>query len=420
MTEAKNSSSETMSSNDLSIYDVIIVGAGPGGSATATFLARKGLKVLLLDRAIFPRNKICGDGLTPRAVAAIERLGVLEQVTNVSQRIDYAKVIAPNGKEIISPIGEADIAKGAYMLAVPRLELDHILVENAVSSGAILIEGCKVNAIENNSNGVIVKSRIKRKVHEFRAKYAVIATGANMGLLKKQGFLTNIPKPIIAARAYYEGANYDREFFNFHFNEVTLPGYGWVFPLADNKINVGTAVIPSKSKKQYDIKSLYHDFSNRPYMKQVLSGATLLEEVKSYPIRIDFMTAMLYQERTLLVGEAAGLTNPLTGEGIDYALECGEIAAQQLHKILTEGDNPAQLSNYSLALHHKFDAIFNFSNQITKYCLNPFMLNTMVVMAAKRQNLRESLTNIMLGLKELPANMTVGKLLLKIVKNLKK
>jgi geranylgeranyl reductase family protein len=419
MTESKNSSSESMSSNALSLYDVVIIGAGPGGSATATFLAQKGVKVLLLDRAMFPRNKICGDGLTPRAVTALERLGVLEQVTNVSQRINYAKVIAPNGKEIISSIGEADIAQGAYMLAIPRLKLDHILVENAVSSGVILIEGCKVNAIENNSDGVIVKGSIKRKVHEFHAKYAIIATGANMGLLKKQGFLANTPKPIIAARAYYEGANYDRDFFNFHFNEVILPGYGWVFPLADNKINVGIGVIPGKSKKQHDIKALYHDFTNRPYMKQVLSGAIALGEVQSYPIRTDFMTATLYRERTLAVGEAAGLTNPLTGEGIDYALECAEIAAQQLHEMLTTGDNPEQLSNYALALHHKFDAIFNFSNQMTTCCLKPFMLNTMVVMAAKRKNLRESLTNIVLGLKEPPANITVGKILLKIVKNLK-
>jgi len=420
MTEAKNSSSETISGNDLSIYDVVIIGAGPGGSATATFLARKGVKVLLLDRAVFPRNKTCGDGLTPRAVAAIERLGVLEQVSNVSQRINYAKVIAPNGKEIVASIGETDIAtQGAYMLAVPRVELDYILVENAVSEGAMLIEGCKVNAIANNNDGVIVKGNIKRKVHEFHAKYAIIATGANMGLLKKQGFLTNTPKPIIAARAYYENANYDREFFNFHFNEVTLPGYGWVFPLANNKINVGIGVIPGKSKKQHDIKSLYHDFANRPYMKQVLSGATSLGEVQSYPIRTDFMTATLYQERTLVVGEAAGLTNPLTGEGIDYALECGEIAAKQLHSILSKGDNPTQLSEYAQELHHKFDAIFNFSNQMARCCLKPFMLNTMVVMAAKRENLRESLTNIVLGLKEPPANITVGKILLKIVKNLK-
>jgi geranylgeranyl reductase family protein len=420
MTEVKNSSNETMSSNDLSIYDVVIVGAGPGGSAAATFLARKGVKVLLLDRAMFPRNKTCGDGLTPRAVAAIERLGVLEQVINVSQRIGYAKVIAPNGGEIISSIADTNIEEGAYMLAAPRLELDHILVENAILSGATLVEGCKVNAIENNADGVIVKGSVKRKTHNFRAKYAVIATGANMGLLKKQGFLETTPNPIIAARAYYEGANYDRDFFNFHFNEVTLPGYGWVFPLANNKINVGVGVIPGKSKKQHDIKSLYHDFANRPYMKKVLSDATLLGEVQSYPIRTDFMTATLYQQRTLLIGEAAGLVNPLTGEGIDYALECGEIAAQQLHSILTEGDNPAQLSEYALALHNKFDPIFSFSNQMTKCCLKPFMLNTIIGVAAKRESLRGSLTNIVLGLKEPPANITVGKVLLKILKHLKK
>jgi len=423
MTELKknnNGVAVSSNSNSHTVYDVVIIGAGPGGSSTATFLARKGVKVLLLDRAIFPRNKTCGDGLTPRAVSVIERLGVLEQVTAVSQRIEFAKVIAPNGGEIISSIGEADLAQAAYMLAVPRLELDHILVKNAVSAGAILLENCKVDKINNYAKGVVVKGNIESKEYEFHAKYAIIATGANMGLLKKQGLLENTPQPIIAARAYYKDANYNRQFFNFHFNEVTLPGYGWVFPLADNKINVGVGIIPGKSKVKHDIKSLYRDFANRPYMKQVLAGATLLGEVQSYPIRTDFITATLYQERTLVVGEAAGLTNPLTGEGIDYALECGEIAAQQLHGILSKDDNPEQLSEYARVLHSKYDAIFNFSSQITKCCLKPFMLNMMIKVAAKRESLRKSLTNIILGLREPPANITAGKVFLKMLKHIKK
>ena len=410
-------------SNNVPRYDVIIIGAGPGGSATATFLAQKNFKVLMLDRASFPRNKICGDGLPPRAVAALDRLGVLDQVSAAGQHIDYFKLIAPNGKTMISSITEAAIEKeNAYMLAIPRMVFDDILVKNAVACGAELIEGCKVVGVENNADGVVVKGVVNREPHAFHAKYAVIATGASMGLLKKLGFLdkNNMPEPIIAGRAYFENADHDSSVFNFHFNEVTLPGYGWIFPLKDNKVNVGVGIMPGKSIQKHNIKSLFYDFAKRPYMKQVLVGATQLGEVQSYPIRTDFLTATVYQNRSLLVGEAAGLGNPLTGEGLDYAIECGEVAAHHLAKILADGDDPARLADYAKALDQKYSAIFKFSNSMVARCLNPFMLNSMIRVSAKRESLRRSLTNIMLGLKQPPANISAGNVLVKIFRHLRR
>lgn len=399
-------------------YDVVIIGAGPGGSSAATFLARNGASVLLVDRAIFPREKICGDGLTPRGVAVIERLGVLDQVSQISQRIDYAKVIAPNGRSMTSAIQQTK-QDDTYMLAAPRFDLDYILVKNAVSTGVTFQEGCKVTGIENKKNIVIVRGEIDGELCEFRAKYTIIATGANMGLLKKQGFLSTTPKPIIAARAYYKNADHQAESFNFHFNEVTLPGYGWIFPLPGNRVNVGIGIIPKKHQKQCNIKSLYNNFVERSYMKQVLSEATQLGDVQSYPIRTDFMTARIFKDRTLLVGEAAGLVNPLTGEGIDYAMECGEIAAEYLQKIINKDDNPMQLLAYEVALREKYEPIFNFSNQIISCCIKPLMLNTMISVAAKRKTLNRSLTNIVLGLKEPPTKITTGRILLKIFKHMK-
>ena len=399
-------------------YDVIVIGAGPGGTAAATFLAKKGVRVLLLDRATFPREKICGDGLTPRGVAAIEHLGALKQVTAAGQRINYAKVIAPNGRSassLIQDLGHDD----TYMLAIPRIDLDHILVQNAVNEGVVLQEACKVDSIENSDDHVTVKGETVGKAAVFTAKYAIIATGANMGLLKKQGFLDEAQQPIIAARAYFENAHHDKEHFNFHLNEVTLPGYGWVFPLQNNRVNIGVGIIPKKQKEQNNIKAHFDSFINRPYMKQVLSEATQLDDVKSYPIRTDFLTTLIYKQRTLLVGEAMGLVNPLTGEGIDYAIESGEIASEHLYHILHNGDQPADLCHYEKALKDKFSPIFKFSNQMVNCCMKPFMLNTMISVAAKRESLKNNLTSIILGLKEPPAKITTGKILMKIIKNLR-
>jgi geranylgeranyl reductase family protein len=409
----------TNTSDNVAQYDVAIIGAGPAGSAAATYLARRNLKVLLLDRAAFPRNKICGEGLTPRCVAAIDRLGVMGQVKAAAQHIDQFRVIAPDGTTITSEIGDFEIEpKNAYMLAIPRLALDDILVKNAVASGAKLIEGCKVASIENNADGVVVEGVIDRKPKQFHAKYVVIATGANMGLLKKQGFLdkNNMPQPIIAARAYFENADHDSSVFNFHFNEVTLPGYGWIFSLPNNQVNIGVAVMQGKAVDRRDIKSLLSDFMNRPYMQNVLSGATQLGELQSYPIRTDFMTATVYKQRSLLVGEAAGLVNPLTGEGIDYAIESGELAAEHLGEILENDGTADQLAAYSAALDEKYAAIFKFSNRTTKRYLNTFMLNKIIGQSAKRASLKNALINVMLGLRAPPENMTVLKIFWKLFK----
>ena len=133
----------------------------------------------MLDQATFPRNKTCGDGLTPRGVSVIDRLGVLEEVKSVGQRIDYAKVIAPNGRSMTTNISQSTY-DDAYMLAVPRFDLDNVLVKNAVATGAVLQEGCKVTEITDKPNHVIVHGMILGEVCQFNAKYAIVATGASM------------------------------------------------------------------------------------------------------------------------------------------------------------------------------------------------------------------------------------------------
>lgn len=401
-------------------YDVIIIGAGPGGSSTATFLARNGFQVLLLDLAVFPREKICGDGITPKGVAMLDKLGVLEQLSNgMAHRIDYAQTIAPNGRTLTSSIQKTE--KGCkHMLTIPRFELDNVLLNNSIKEGVEFQGNCKITKIENKDSHVIVHGQSDGEDRLFQGKYAIIATGANMGLLSKHGFLTEKPDPIIATRSYYENSNVQSDCFNFHFNDVPLPGYGWVFPMANNKINVGIGIIFKKNKKHPHIKQVYSNFVDQPYMRDMLEGATRLTELQTYPIRTDFLTATLYKKRTLLVGEAAGLVNPLTGEGIDYAMESGEIAAEHLTTLLGTDGSPEKLALYAEALRKNFTPIFNFSAQIVKSCLNPFMLNAMIAASGKRSRLGETFMDIILGIRKPPVDISTGKILMKIVKHLRR
>ena len=379
-------------------HDVIIIGAGPGGSSAAYFLAKKGVDVLLLDRTSFPRDKTCGDGLTPRCVAMLDEVGVLSEVEKVSHRINSARIFSPNGKAVkttLKPQGKIP----DYMLVSPRYLLDNILYRQAVKHGAHFEGDTKVIDIQQRDDGVTVTAKQQQKEIHFQAKIAIIATGASLSLLKKTGFIETIPAPIIAARAYYQGVRKISDSFDFHFDGVDLPGYGWVFPLGEGRANIGLGYMPDgKAEGKRNIKKMLRDFVERPAFHEMLSSATPTTEFKSYPIRTDFSTAKTHHKRTILIGEAAGLVNPLTGEGIDYALESGKIAAQHVESWLKINDfSDVRLAEYDQALRDQYQVLFDFCSKIVGCCLKPFTLNLMIFAATHSSEIRRSLTDIILG-----------------------
>ncbi len=355
------------------MHDVAIVGAGPGGSATAHFLAQRGLDVLLLDRSEFPRDKTCGDGLTPRALRVLDAMGILADVARLGCPIDRYEVVAPNGKRTTSQ---------THALVVPRLKLDDVIVRRAIASGATFRGSVAVDRVEPGPSGVIIHTR-----HEaLHARYAVVATGAATGVLTRSSMLSAQPRAMLAARAYFEGVAAGTS-FQLHFGGVPQPGYGWVFPVGSDVANVGVGFLPRNHK--VTARAVFDT-----WVGAKLPQARMGSEMRGYPIRVDFLRAPTFAHRTLLVGEAAGLVNPLTGEGIDYALESGQIAAEHL---LRESFEPAQ---YHSHLHARFAKVFRFSEYIRDWYCKPPLLNVLVPLANRRPELRQLLTAIVLGERE--------------------
>ena len=347
------------------MHDVAIVGAGPGGSAAAHVLAPQGLDVLLLDKSEFPRDKTCGDGLTPRALRVLDTMGLLPEVLRLGCRIDGYEVVAPNGKRTTSPItGEP----GA--LVVRRSVLDDLILQRATASGAHFRGGITVTHVEPRADAVALRTAAET----FMTRRVVIATGAATGVLTRSGILRHQPKAMLAARGYT--AHTTTSTFQLSFKNAPSPGYGWVFPVADGIANIGVGFLP-KHKGQ----------PARAALERFHPG---IEDVRSYPIRVDFLRAPTHAPRTLLVGEAAGLVNPLTGEGIDYALESGRMAAEFLD------DGQA----YHEALHRKFGRLFRFSEHVRDWYCVPPLLNLLVPLANRRPELRQLLTSIVLGERE--------------------
>lgn len=402
-------------------HDVIVIGAGPSGSSAASFLARKGIDVLLLDRTTFPRDKTCGDGLTPRCVAMLDDIGVLSEVEKVSHRINSARIFSPNGKAVKTTLKFHGKIPD-YMLVSPRYLLDNILYRQAVKHGAHFEGNSKVIDIQQRDEGVTVIAKQQQKEVFFQAKIVIIATGASLSLLKKTGFIDTIPSPIIAARAYYEGVRGISDSFDFHFDGVELPGYGWVFPLGDRRANIGLGYIPNgKTRGKRNIKKMLKDFVELPAFREMLSSATPTTEIKSYPIRTDFSTAKTYYKRTILIGEAAGLVNPLTGEGIDYALESGKIAAQHVESWLKDDDfSDARLAEYDQALRDQYQLLFDFCEKIIGCCIRPFTLNLMILAATHSSDIRRSLTDIILGNRAPATEATAWNMVKKAIRALAK
>lgn len=386
------------------LYDVIVVGAGPGGASSAYYLARTGLKVLLVDKADFPRAKTCGDGLSPRALAVLAEMGLLEQLLTIAggSKVSTIDFIAPKGHSVATPLPGRE-GWPDYSLIVPRLLLDDLVMRRAVAAGAAFQSGVRVtNLLADNSGVEVVGERANRAV-SFRGRLVVIATGASTGLLLKSGLLKRPPKMLVAGRTYFEGVSpkVERDRVKIHFNGVTLPGYGWAFPLADGRLNVGVFLQPrtgSDQNQPLTTQNAVKNFIRTPAVQGYLEGARQVGAIKSYPLRTDFASSPTCGQRVLLVGEATGLVNSLTGEGIDNALESGKIAGEHLVRMFEAGElSQARLAGYDRLLRRRFQLQFTLCDGMHFLAHHPLYLNLVVSAARRYPDLKLKTVKLLLG-----------------------
>ncbi len=381
------------------LYDAVIIGAGPGGAATAHYLALAGLRVLLLDKFSFPRDKTCGDGLTPRALRILDEMGLLERIQRESAWHDLVRFTAPNGREVNADIPVRD-KRYSHVAIIPRLALDHLILERAIASGATFESPVRVTDIAHNRDGVVVTAERAKRTVTYNARMAVVATGANMALLLKLGLLKKQPEVVLACRAYYEGIADLPEGVQCRFDGVPLPGYGWIFPVSPTRANVGVGFFQMGLAGRWapeNAREVFDRWLQIPSMQRLLAEARRDGPVRGYPIRVDFATAPTYGERMILVGEAAGLVNPVTGEGIDYALESGKLAADHLTAMFASGDlSTERLRAYDAELRAAYQRLFTLCDRLRLLYLNAPIINRAIAAGTRRRNLRDLYMNIVM------------------------
>jgi geranylgeranyl reductase family protein len=303
--------------------DVLVVGAGPAGVAGALAADAAGLDVLVADKATFPRDKTCGDGLTASALRQLERLGVdvptLEGYASVRETV----LVSPSGRQVALPLP----GDGEHSVVVPRAQLDAALVARARSRGIEVREGAEVTAVESGLDTVRVVFADGAVVDAAH----VIAADGHWSAVRRACSGGGAPDlgTWHAFRQYFHGVHDERQWVLFE--RDLLPGYAWVFPLADGRANVGLGVLRAPGTTGKQLAALWRDVINRPRLRAILGDRAEPDEtVRAWPIPTDYSASRLTRGRVLFAGDAAGVVDPMTGEGIAQALESGELAASAI------------------------------------------------------------------------------------------
>ena len=309
--------------------DVAVVGGGPAGAAAAIRLARQGRDVVLVDRATFPRDKICGDGLTAGALRLLEQLGLDPVAVPSWQPVDDVVVRSPSGHEATFPLPRG---KGAYAVVARRTELDAALLDVARDAGVKVHDGHACTGAEERPDRVVLEVE---GIGPVAARYAIGADGMWSPLRKHLGASTpGYLGEWHAFRQYFTqvGPRAASELFVW-FEPDLLPGYAWSFPLPGGGANVGFGIQRDGGKvaRVQDMKQLWPELLARPHIAAVLGPHAQPESPhRAWPIPARVDDVVLTTRRTLFVGDAAAATDPMTGEGIGQALLTGLLAADAI------------------------------------------------------------------------------------------
>jgi geranylgeranyl reductase family protein len=392
-------------------HDITVVGAGPGGAATAYYLAQQGLDVLLVDKASFPRSKTCGDGLTPAALRVVEDMGILGNVAHNGYRITNISIHSPRGYSVTDQIPEVD-GYPNYLITHSRLSLDQIFLQHAIAAGVKHQGGIRVNGIENEGHLSVLHGTKRSELVRIKTRLVVLATGANPRLLLSLGILYKVPPMVLAARTYYDGLKGLDQCMQVHTEGVPMPGYGWVFPISQTSANIGIGYWPAKNSNKRastSSRNILKEFLRIPSLKPMLKDSHQIGPIKGYPIRVDFPTAPTFGQGILVVGEAAGLVSPLTGEGIDMALESGRIAARHIAGMFASGDfSIDRLEAYDAELRQKYQRLFLLLARLRRLYVNPLLADRVVRVAAGAPELKRLLVDILLGYQDAAEGLSPG------------
>lgn len=369
-------------------YDVVVVGAGPAGSSTAYFLASAGRRVLLIDKDVFPREKLCGDCLTPRAVRVLSQMGVAQEVGHLGFEIRGCRIHSSRGGTSETPFPAVD-GYPSHGVVIRRADLDPILARAASDAGATLLEGRKAVGVVQEA-GRVVGVRWVEDGGETSARSRVVVGADGAHSLVARTVFDYDSKRVravgVAFRCYYEGVDDFGDWMEIYGEDAILPGVGWVFPLGGGVVNAGVGVYVDDVRRHgMRPAGLMEGFAGLgPLLGRRLEGARQIGRVRGARLLMGGYTGSLVRPGALLVGDAGGLVNPLTGEGMMYALESGRLAATAIDAALAADrggthdparDHELLVRRYQAEIDRRLGRYFALGTRFIRLAKRPWAVN---------------------------------------------
>jgi menaquinone-9 beta-reductase len=384
------------------VHDVLVVGGGPSGSSCAYWLAEAGWDVALVEKKVFPRDKTCGDGLTPRSVRQIADMGIEGALAGAHR---YSGLRAHAFGRVLDLPWPEHPTFPSYGYVITRHDLDAIVNERAVKAGATVWQGTEAveplldegegpprgpSARPGNDAplpscvGAVVREKATGSVRTVRARYVVVADGANSRFGRALGTARDRRQPMgMALRGYYTSPGHDRTFIESHLDirdgdGGVVPGYGWIFPLGDGRVNVGVGLLSTDQRwKGVNTSTLMGHFVAGAPDEWELSPASCLGPPTGGKLPMGLSVGPRVGATTLVVGDAAGSINPFNGEGIAYGYETGRLAAASLGEAL-QGGGVEALERYETRLEEAYGLYYRVARAFIRVISRPELMRLCV------------------------------------------
>lgn len=381
-------------------YDVIVVGAGPGGSAAATVMGRKGMRVLLLDKASFPRDKICGDAISGKSVDVLRELGMLDDLVRDESIGSWGVIFSgPMGDEVSIPFTKMLDRPVAPGFVSRREVFDELVFNHAVASGAdirqrttlvdLLFEDKQVAGVRVKDESGTETDITARIVIGADGAYSVVARSLGMTQLSEKHYCAGL-------RSYYRGVDgfNDQNHIELHFVDESIPGYFWIFPMANGMANVGLGMLSSVvKKKSVQLKPLLDRLVDHPRFRDRFRNAERVGPVKGWGLPLGSKPRPMAGDGWMLVGDAASLIDPFTGEGIGNALVSGWRAAEWAEKSIEANNvSSSYLKQYEDEVMDRLRNELRLSHAMQRLGNWKWLLNTVIKKASRSEELADAIS----------------------------
>lgn len=385
--------------SDLS-FDVIVVGAGPGGSSATTLMAENGLNVLMIDQERFPRDKVCGDAISGKCMEALKTLGLHESFRTQESLSTWGITISgPAGDQIEIPFKldqRGDIPPG---IVCRREQFDHILFERALRAGAHFQCATVTDLAREDEKVIGVHAKVEKQTVRYSAPIVIGADGAYSAVARSLGLNQMDENHYCAGiRAYFNGVSgfNNGQFIEIHFVEESIPGYFWMFPLPDGRANVGVGLLSSVIKKNdVKLKVLLDEMIKHPRFKSRFAGAIQEGPIKGWGLPLGSKPRKMAGDGWMLLGDAASLIDPFTGEGIGNAMTSGICAAKWAHRGHQNQEFSASfLRSYEEEILTSLQNEFQISKTLQRFANRKWLLNAVIRKASKSESVSKAITSM--------------------------